>query len=87
MSYYYGQPLVHCYLLHAEWLTLMLAEKPEWRVHADLWREVVAASIQAGENAQNHLLSMQEYASGARPDHRHQMDADKASATAGGAPG
>ena len=22
MSYYYGQPLVHCYLLHAEWLAL-----------------------------------------------------------------
>ncbi len=23
MSYYYGQPLVHCYLYHAEWLTLL----------------------------------------------------------------
>jgi len=60
MSYYYGQPLVHCYLLHAEWLALALAEHPERKVDADLWREAVNASIRAGENAQNHLLGLQE---------------------------
>jgi hypothetical protein len=60
MSYYYGQPLVHCYLLHAEWLALTLAEHPERKVDADLWREAVKASIQAGENAQNHLLDLQD---------------------------
>ncbi len=60
MSYYYGQPLVHCYLLHAEWLALTLAEHPERKVDADLWREAVKASIQVGENAQNHLLGLQE---------------------------
>jgi hypothetical protein len=60
MSYYYGQPLVHCYLLHAEWLALTLAEHPERKADADLWREAVNASIRAGENAQNHLLGLQE---------------------------
>lgn len=60
MSYYYGQPLVHCYLLHAERLALMLAEHPERKVDTGLWREVVNASIRASENAQNHLLDMQE---------------------------
>jgi hypothetical protein len=60
MSYYYGQPLVHCYLLHAEWLTLMLTEHPEWKVDIDLWQRVVTAAIEAGKSAQSHLLSMQE---------------------------
>jgi hypothetical protein len=60
MSYYYGQPLVHCYLLHAEWIALTLSEQPERKEDADLWREVVDASIQAGENAQNHLLGLEE---------------------------
>jgi hypothetical protein len=27
MSYYYGQPLVHCHLLHAEWLTAYVASQ------------------------------------------------------------
>jgi len=70
MSYYYGQPLVHCYLLHAEWITLMLSKDTERESNADLWQQVVAASIRAGENAQIHLLSMQENASIARTDHR-----------------
>ena len=59
MSYYYGQPLVHCYLLHSEWLTLMLTKDSEWKACADLWQKVVDASIQASENAQSHLLTMQ----------------------------
>jgi hypothetical protein len=60
MSYYYGQPLVHCYLLHAEWLALMLAEHPEREADASIWKQVLEASIQAGGNAQDHLLTMQE---------------------------
>ena len=59
MSYYYGQPLVHCYLLHAEWLALTLAEHPGRKVDASLWERVLEASIRAGENAQSHLLTMQ----------------------------
>jgi hypothetical protein len=60
MSYYYGQPLVHCYLLHAEWLTLMSGERLGPEVEAQLLQKVVEASIQAGANAQNHLLGLQE---------------------------
>jgi hypothetical protein len=63
MSYYYGQPLVHCYLLHSEWLTLMLTTHPEWKEDISLWEKVVDAAIQASKNAQNHLLSMQVLAS------------------------
>ncbi len=59
MSYYYGQPLVHCYLHHSEWLTLMLTKDPDWRACAGRWQKVIDASIKASENAQNHLLSMQ----------------------------
>ena len=66
LSYYYGQPLVHCYLLHAEWLTLLLTEDPDSKDDADLWKPVIAAAIQASENAQAHLLSMQDHA----PDSR-----------------
>lgn len=72
MSYYYGQPLVHCYLLHAEWLALMLAEHPERKVDADLWREVMSASIQASENAQNHLLGLQELSLNSRAKRQRQ---------------
>jgi hypothetical protein len=38
MSYYYGQPLVHCYLMHAEWLTLRLSQDKERKTEADLDR-------------------------------------------------
>ncbi len=61
MSYYYGQPLVHCYLLHAEWLASearkQFGDKEEFR----LWQKVVDATIKAGADAQDHLLSMQEH--------------------------
>lgn len=73
MSYYYGQPLVHCYLLHAEWLTLMsakLGEKPD----VECWRDVVKATIQASESAQNHLLIMQEYNSNPKGNRRSRME-------------
>lgn len=45
MSYYYGQPLVHCYLLHAEWLTLLLTKDPGSKDDAGLWKPVIAAAI------------------------------------------
>jgi hypothetical protein len=73
MSYYYGQPLVHCYLLHAEWLTLMsakLGEKPD----VECWRDVVKATIQASESAQNHLLIMHEYNSNPKGNRRSRME-------------
>ena len=60
MSYYYGQPLVHCYLLHAEWLALVASEHLDGQADRDLWNEVIEASIQASVNAQKHLLTLQE---------------------------
>ena len=58
MSYYYGQPLVHCYLLHAEWLTLCTPGiEPQERQR--LLEDVVAAAITASQNAQRHLLQLQ----------------------------
>lgn len=60
MSYYYGQPLVHCYLLHAEWLASIANKHVAERADLDLWNEVIKASIQASVNAQKHLLSLQE---------------------------
>ena len=63
MSYYYGQPLVHCYLLHAEWLALVANEHVHEEAERDLWEEVIKAAIQASANAQEHLLSLQELSS------------------------
>ena len=61
MSYYYGQPLVHCYLLHAEWLTAQVArDEPDQTVRLALWDRAILAAIQASVNAQDHLLSMNE---------------------------
>lgn len=60
MSYYYGQPLVHCYLLHAEWLTRETSKHFGDEAGLPLWREVINASIKASASAQKHLLSMQE---------------------------
>jgi hypothetical protein len=74
MSYYYGQPLVHCYLLHAEWLTLTLSENPKWKEDAEFWREVVKATVQASENAQTHLLVMQKYNSALKGSRRGSME-------------
>ena len=59
MSYYYGQPLVHCYLLLADWLAAEGRRefgKEEGRL---LLREVIDASVTAAADAQHHLLSMQ----------------------------
>jgi len=59
MSYYYGQPLVHCYLLHAEWLGKRFEEDADpanrWKVR----HELIRAALNAGQNAQDHLLDLQ----------------------------
>jgi len=59
LSYYYGQPLVHCYLLHAEWLGMRFEhgadQATKWRIHQELIRAVLDAS----RSAQSHLLDLQ----------------------------
>jgi hypothetical protein len=60
MSYYYGQPLVHCYLLHAQWLASEAHEHSGDKMELCLWEKVVDASITASASAQAQLLSMQE---------------------------
>ena len=59
MSYYYGQPLVHCYLLHAEWLGKRFEPDadPEnrWRMR----HELIRAALDAGRSAQDNLLDLQ----------------------------
>jgi hypothetical protein len=60
MSYYYGQPLVHCYLLHAQWLASEAHGHSGDKTELSLWEKVVDASITASASAQAHLLSMQE---------------------------
>jgi hypothetical protein len=59
MSYYYGQPLVHCYLLHAEWLGERFEEDADpanrWKVR----HELIRAALSAGQSAQDHLLDLQ----------------------------
>jgi hypothetical protein len=59
MSYYYGQPLVHCYLLHAQWLASEASEHSGNAIEIGLWEQVIEASIKASASAQDHLLSMQ----------------------------
>jgi hypothetical protein len=61
MSYYYGQPLVHCYLLHAEWLASEARQQFGDKEGLSLLQEVIDASIKAGTDAQDHLLRMQEH--------------------------
>jgi hypothetical protein len=59
MSYYYGQPLVHCYLLHAEWLASEAGEHLDDAGKIGLREKVIEASLKAAADAQGHLLSMQ----------------------------
>ena len=66
MSYYYGQPLVHCYLMHAQWLASEAGQHSGNATENRLWQEVVGASIKASAKAQNHLLTMHEH-DGGRP--------------------
>jgi hypothetical protein len=59
MSYYYGQPLVHCYLLHAEWVASEAGEHLDDAGKVRLQEKVIVASLKAAADAQGHLLSMQ----------------------------
>ena len=59
MSYYYGQPLVHCYLMHAQWLASETREHSGDPKEIRRWQEIIDASIKASAKAQDHLLSMQ----------------------------
>jgi hypothetical protein len=61
MSYYYGQPLVHCYLYLAEWQTLLAPPEVDDQTKRELYQEVVRASLRASANAQHHLLSLHEH--------------------------
>lgn len=58
MSYYYGQPLVHCYLLHAEWLAERYDRGSDADVRAATHHDLIKAALDAGHNAQNHLLDL-----------------------------
>ena len=60
MSYYYGQPLVHCYLLHAQWLVTATGNRFGNEAELHLWHELIGASLKASAHAQDHLLTMQE---------------------------
>ncbi|TQS46086.1 TRADD-N-associated membrane domain-containing protein [Cryptosporangium phraense] len=53
MSYYYGQPLVHCYLLHAEWLA------QRFDLESSVKDRLVDATLDASRAAQRHLLDAQ----------------------------
>jgi hypothetical protein len=55
MSYYYGQSLVHCYLLNAERLAHDAGRAFGKDAELHLWQEVIVASIKASADAQDHL--------------------------------
>jgi hypothetical protein len=76
LSYYYGQPLVHCYLLHAEWLANRAAEHatPDAKRFDEA---LIHATIQASRDAQRHLLDLLED----RPPARENDEAPAPSAT------
>jgi hypothetical protein len=59
MSYYYGQPLVHCYLLHAEWLGERFGRDADPAQRWKMQQELIRATLDAGRNAQDHLLDLQ----------------------------
>jgi hypothetical protein len=59
MSYYYGQPLVHCYLLHAEWLGKRFEHGADPAVRWQIRQELIRAALDASRNAQDHLLDLQ----------------------------
>jgi hypothetical protein len=66
MSYYYGQPLVHCYLLLADWLAAKGREEFGTAEGRLLLRKVIDASVTAAADAQHHLLSMQVHGQGGK---------------------
>jgi VIT1/CCC1 family predicted Fe2+/Mn2+ transporter len=56
-AYYYGQPLVHCYLLHAEWLAERVGNDRA-TIPTDLRDRLVRDTLGAGRNAQNQLFEL-----------------------------
>ncbi|MGI5175414.1 hypothetical protein ACQEVZ_03670 [Dactylosporangium sp. CA-152071] len=77
MSYYYGQPLVHCYLLHAEWLAERAVEGLDKASAARIQEHLIHATLGASKNAQMHLLDLQFHGPKRRPDEQDQA-ADQA---------
>lgn len=59
MSYYYGQPLVHCYLLHAEWLGKRFEQDADPENRWKIRHALIQATLDAARNAQNNLLDLQ----------------------------
>jgi hypothetical protein len=59
MSYYYGQPLVHCYLLHAEWLGERFEQDADPTNRWKMRHQLIRATLDASRNAQDHLLDLQ----------------------------
>jgi hypothetical protein len=59
MSYNYGQPLVHCYLLHAEWLGERFEQGADDDHRWEIRNKLIEAVLDAGRNAQSHLLDLQ----------------------------
>ena len=72
MSYYYGQPLVHCYLLHAEWLAARFEADAEASDVPTIRQELITAALSAATNAQDHLLDLQMLTRSNRPLHGRQ---------------
>jgi len=54
ISYYYGQPLVHCFLLHAEWLAQRSQQEDP------IQHRLIDATLGASRNAQQQLLDLME---------------------------
>ena len=59
MSYYYGQPLVHCYLLHAEWLAERSYDQMQPADVLRIRRDLIHATLGASRNAQQQLFDLQ----------------------------
>jgi hypothetical protein len=57
MEYYYGQPLVHCYLLHAEWLAERAGVDDDELASA-LYLKLMNDTLGAGKFAQKHLSDL-----------------------------
>jgi hypothetical protein len=57
MEYYYGQPLVHCYLLHAEWLAER-AGVHDPALTSELFRQLMDDTLGASKNAQIQLSDL-----------------------------
>jgi hypothetical protein len=59
MTYYYGQPLVHCYLLHAEWLAERSYDRMDPADALRIRNDLIHATLGASRNAQQQLFHLQ----------------------------